>query len=77
MLTQPHFTADVSARLDVLLSVYLQAHGVEPHPIACPPWRNHGGQPVAQDHASFDTADGARPASRESLVHSHSNRHFD
>ena len=39
MFSQPPFHADVSARLDQLLSGYLHAHPVVLHPRACPPWR--------------------------------------
>jgi len=77
MMSNNKFTTDVSARLDLLLTKYLQAKRVELHPIECPPWRNHGRQTVAQDQVSCNTAFDARQASRESPVYSYGIRHFD
>jgi hypothetical protein len=77
MLTEPHFTNDISARLDLLLSQYLQAKRVELHPLACPPWRNHGRQTMERDYASCNNVDNGRRASMESPGSSFDTRHFD
>jgi hypothetical protein len=76
MLTEPHFTAGVAERLDVMLSQYLQANRGEPHPLACPPWRNQGRQTVGQDHASFN-ADDVRGSSGIAPALSYGIGHFD
>ena len=77
MLTEPHFPADVSERLDLMLSQYLQANRGELHPSACPPWRNHGRQFGEQDQASFNNAEDARRASGISAALSSGIKHFD
>ena len=40
MLPEPHFNADGSAQLDLVLAQYLQTHPFELDPAACPPWRD-------------------------------------
>ena len=77
MANELQCTAGVSARLDLLLSQYLQARRVDPQPIACPPWQDYRRRPAAQDQASFHTMDDTRLLSREELVHSQGRRHFD
>jgi hypothetical protein len=58
MANELECTTDVSARLDRLLSRYLESSRVGMRPIACPPWRNRGRQLMAPDHASFTKVDG-------------------
>ena len=77
MSTELHSAADTSAQLDRLLFQYLLAHGGKRPSRAWPSWRDHGRHFVDQRHAAFNTMDDARPASRESLVPTCGNRHFD
>ena len=56
MSVKPQFTDEVSMRLDVLLSQYMQTHGNQMHPVLCPPWREPGRRPKEPADAAANPA---------------------
>lgn len=70
MFAEPQFKADVSARLDQLLSGYLNNHRTALSPLACPPWRGEG--PSRQPTDTTSTGPMAAQTAAWQIIHSNS-----